>query len=211
MSQSTSSGESGTQYPSGRTLPGPTASLVSISLNLASTASSAMAAVVHVLRDGDPHAVDEFVNYLDTPALIAAINARYRNPDMRNRHIAHRVIAYPDASGQSRRSTNASQSDIALLKQAGFHVLAKKTNPYVKDRVAAFNKLIHKSGKRRYKVNVDACPHLVEGLEKQAYDKNGEPDKTSGIDHVIDAPGYFVSYKYPIVHGKARQTNLKGI
>lgn len=161
----------------------------------------AMAAVVHILRDGEPIAVDEFVGYLDTPALIAAVQKRY--PE-------NRIIAYPDASGKSRKSVNASSSDIALLRQARFMVLAHSTNPFVKDRVASLNKQIHKDGKRRYKVNVDNCPHLVEGLEKQAYNKNGEPDKTSGFDHVIDAAGYFIAYRFPIIHGKARQTNLKG-
>lgn len=166
-----------------------------------------MAAVVHVLRNGEPHAVDEFVDYLDTPALIAAIQAKYQHDGL---EIKHRIIAYPDASGKSRKSNNAAASDIAQLKQARWLVLAKSTNPFVKDRVAAFNKVIHKAGKRVYKVNIDACPHLVEGLEKQAYDKNGEPDKTSGIDHVIDAPGYFIAYRFPVIHGKARKTNLKG-
>lgn len=160
-----------------------------------------MAAVVHIMRDGEPIAVDEFVGYLDTPALIAAVQRRYED---------HRIMAYPDASGKNRKSNNAAQSDIVLLKQAKFLVLAKSTNPFVRDRVAAFNKQIHKAGERRYKIDVDACPHLVEGLEQQAYDKNGEPDKTSGVDHVIDAAGYFVAYKFPILHGKARQTNLKG-
>jgi hypothetical protein len=160
-----------------------------------------MAAIVHVMRLGDPHAVDEFINYLDTPALIKAIKARY--PE-------NRVIAYPDASGKNRDTTNAATSDIVQLRQAGFMVLAKASNPFVRDRVAAVNKLIHKDDKRRYKVNVDACPHLVEGLEKQAYDKNGEPDKSSGFDHGNDAAGYFVSYRFPILHGKARKTNLKG-
>jgi hypothetical protein len=170
-----------------------------------------MAATVHVLRDDEVHAVDEFVGYLDTPALIAGIKARYQNPQQIATHKSHRIIAYPDATGKSRKSVNASQSDIALLKQAGFMVLAKTTNPFVKDRVAAFNKLIHKGGKRLYKVNINACPHLVEGLEKQAYDKHGEPDKTTGFDHVIDGAGYFISYRFPIIHGKARKTNLSGV
>lgn len=161
-----------------------------------------MAAVVHILRDGEPIAVDEFVGYLDTPALIRAIEQRYSG---------HRIFAYPDASGKNRKSNNAAESDIVLLKQAKFLVLAKPSNPFVRDRVAAFNKMIHKAGKRVYKVNIDNCPHLVEGLEKQAYDKNGEPDKSSGVDHVIDAAGYFVAYRFPILHGRARQTNLSGV
>lgn len=160
-----------------------------------------MAAVVHVMRNGQPHAINEFTMYLDTPALIKAIQEKYPG---------HRIIAYPDASGQSRRTTNAALSDIALLRGASFLVLAKTTNPYVKDRVAAMNKQIHKDGKRAYKVNIDACPHLTECLEKQAYDKNGEPDKTSGFDHLNDAAGYFISYRFPILHGSAIQTNLTG-
>lgn len=165
-----------------------------------------MAAAVHILRDGVPHAVAEHVDLLDTPTLIATLKRAYQSGEQKCR-----IICYPDASGKSRKSVNAAVSDIALLKQAGFLVLAKSTNPFVKDRVAAMNKQIHNQNKRMYKVNVDACPYLTEGLEKQAYDKHGEPDKTSGIDHIIDAAGYFIAYRFPIVHGKARQTNLKGV
>lgn len=161
-----------------------------------------MAAIIHVFRDGDPCAVDEIVEVLDTPAMIAEIKKRY--PE-------HRIIVYPDASGKNRKSNNAAASDIALLKQARFLVLAKSTNPFVRDRVASMNKMIHKDGKRRYRINVDNCPHLVECLEKQAYDKNGEPDKTSGFDHCVDAAGYFIHYKFPILHGAAKRTNLKGV
>jgi hypothetical protein len=161
-----------------------------------------MAACVHVLRDNEPHAVDEFVNYLDTPALIRAIENRYQG---------HRIMAYPDASGKSRRSVNASESDISLLRQAKFSVLANSSNPFIKDRVAAFNKMIYKDGKRQYKINVDKCPHLTEGLEKQAYDKNGEPDKTSGLDHILDGAGYFISYRYPVAKHVATQMKLKGL
>lgn len=171
-----------------------------------------MAAIVHVFREpGEPRAVEEHVNLLDTPSLIAMLKARYQSEELKARHKAHKIIIYPDATGRNRKSNNAAASDLALLKQAGFLVLVKTTNPFVRDRIASFNKLIHKDGKRVYKVNVNACPHLVETLEKQAYDKNGEPDKTSGLDHVGDGAGYFVSYKYPILFGKARKTNLSGV
>jgi hypothetical protein len=171
-----------------------------------------MAAVVFVLRDGEPHAVDELTGILDTPAMIASIKARYEG---------HAIFVYPDASGNSRKSNNASESDIALLRAARFTVLVNSANPAVKDRVLAMNQLIcstvegvtntlgmemrgDKPVKRRLRVNVDTCPSFVEALEKQAYDKNGEPDKTSGLDHVNDAAGYFVSYKFPI-RGRAMQ------
>jgi hypothetical protein len=161
-----------------------------------------MAAVVHVLRDGDPHAVDELTGILDTPAMIAAIKGRY---------VGHAVFVYPDASGNSRKSNNASESDIALLRAARFTVLVAPSNPAVKDRVLSFNQMIHSDGRRRYRVNVDKCPGLVECLEKQAYDKNGEPDKSSGLDHENDAAGYFVFYRYPVRGRAISLTSIGGI
>lgn len=148
-----------------------------------------MSGVVFVMREGNPHAVDELTGLLDTPAMIAAIKSRF---------VGHAIYIYPDASGGGRRSNNASESDIALLRQAKFSIFAPSANPPVKDRVMAMNQMIHADGTRRLRVNADACPSFVEGLEKQAYDKNGEPDKTSGFDHVNDAAGYFMHYKFPV-------------
>jgi hypothetical protein len=52
------------------------------------------------------------------------------------------------------------------------------------------------------------CPVYVEGLEQQAYNKHGEPDKTSGLDHALDAGGYFITYKFPILKRVATVTSL---
>lgn len=149
-----------------------------------------MAAVVHVLREDSPRAVIEYCGVLDTPTMATLLQAR---------HPGHPIIVYPDASGQSRKSNNASESDLSILRAAKFSVRVNATNPRVKDRVLSLNGVIHKDGARRYLVNPDTCPQLVEGLEKQAYDKTGEPDKSSGLDHVVDAAGYFIAYRYPIV------------
>jgi hypothetical protein len=161
-----------------------------------------MSAVVFVLRDGDPHAVDELTGILDTPAMIAAIKSRYEG---------HAVFVYPDASGNSRKSNNASESDISLLRNARFTVLVAPSNPAVKDRILAMNQMIHSEGTRRLRVNVDRCPAFVEGLEKQAYDKNGEPDKTSGLDHVNDAGGYMIFYRHPVRGRTLAKLSLGGI
>lgn len=150
-----------------------------------------MSAAVHVLRGDDPHAVLEYTKVLDTPAMAALLKAR---------HPGHPIIVYPDASGQARKSNNASESDHAILRAAGFSVRVNATNPRVKDRVLAVNAMVHKDGVRRYRVNPETCPELVESLEKQAYDKHGEPDKAGGLDHIIDAAGYFIVYRYPIQH-----------
>lgn len=158
-----------------------------------------MAAVIHVLRNDNPHAVNELTGIFDTPAMIQAIKSRYNS---------HKIFIYPDASGNNRKSQNASESDIALLKQAGFNIMVNPANPAVKDRILAMNKLI---GERKYLVNPDTCPELVESLERQAYDKNGDPDKTAGFDHVLDATGYCIAYRYPIRARTIQHIRMSGI
>lgn len=150
-----------------------------------------MSAVIHVLRGDNPHAAMEITRVLDTPAMSALLKRDYPG---------HPIIVYPDASGASRKSNNASESDLAILRAAGFSVRVNAANPRVKDRVLAVNAMVHKDGARRYRVNPETCPELVESLEKQAYDKHGEPDKSGGLDHVIDAAGYFIAYRYPVQH-----------
>lgn len=161
-----------------------------------------MAAVVFVSREAWPHAVDELTGLLDTPAMIGAIKRRFPN---------HAIFVYPDASGGSRSSHNASQSDLSLLTQAGFTVLHNNANPLVKDRVLSVNRLIHVNGKRRLKVNYDTCPAFAEALEKQAYDKNGEPDKSMSLDHVIDAGGYFICYRFPVINSRVQKVRIGGV
>ncbi len=158
-----------------------------------------MAAVVHVLRGDNPHAVNELTGIFDTPAMIASIKAKYSG---------HKIFIYPDASGNNRKSQNASESDIALLKQAGFNIMVNPANPAVKDRVLSMNRLIRE---RKYMVNPDTCPELVESLERQAYDKNGDPDKTAGFDHVLDATGYCIAYRYPIRARTIQHIKMSGV
>ncbi len=150
-----------------------------------------MSAAIHVLRGDEPHAVMEHTGVLDTPAMAALLKSRYAG---------HPIIVYPDASGQARKSNNASESDHAILRAAGFAVRVNTVNPRIKDRVLSVNAMVSKEGVRRYRVNPETCPDLVEALEKQAYDKNGEPDKAGGLDHIMDAAGYFLVYRYPIQH-----------
>lgn len=161
-----------------------------------------MAGVVFVQRQGDPHAAAEVMNVLDTPAMIKAIKARFpSNP----------IFVYPDASGDSRKSQNASTSDLALLNQAGFIVLNNPSNPRVKDRVLAMNIMLDGCNRGRLFVNTDTCPLFAEALEKQAYDKNGEPDKGSGLDHPNDAGGYFIAYRFPVLDGRISKTKVGGV
>ena len=159
-----------------------------------------MAAVVHVKRDGQPYAVDEIVNGYDTPDMIRRIRERYWRYENGRYLPSCQIRIYPDASGDSRRSVNASQTDIELLRQAGFAVSVNAANPPVKDRVNAMNAMFcNAEGERRYRVNPDMCPSYVEALEQQPWGKTGEPDKTTGHDHINDAAGYFIVRDYPLI------------
>lgn len=149
-----------------------------------------MAAVVHVERNGLPIAVNELIGVYDTPAMIELLKERFPQ---------HKITVYPDASGQNRKTVNASTNDLALLRQAGFGVVVDAANPSVKDRIVAVNAaFLNAKGERRYKVNTRRCPEYTRCLEQQAYDKFGQPDKTSGTDHANDAGGYYICKRLPV-------------
>lgn len=147
---------------------------------------NAMASVIFVERQDGWHAVAELRGITDTPALIEALQSKWQE---------RTIYIYPDASGGSRKTVNASESDLSLLRKAGYKVRAKASNPPVKDRILAVNTGY---AKQRLWVNDTACPGFAESQEQQAYDKNGEPDKTSGHDHHNDAAGYFVHWAMPV-------------
>nr|WP_309504301.1 terminase family protein [uncultured Roseovarius sp.] len=147
----------------------------------------AMASVINVERDNGWHVVQELAGITDTPALVQVLQEKFAG---------HKIHIYPDASGGSRKTVNASVSDLSILRQAGFVVRARSTNPPVKDRILSVNTAYSKG---RLWVNDKACPHFAEAQEQQAYDKNGEPDKTTGHDHANDAEGYFTHWTMPVV------------
>lgn len=148
------------------------------------------AATIYVKREGGNqfHAVAELVDMYDTPEMIRIITERWKQK-------GHKIVIYPDASGGSRKTVNASVSDIAMLQQAGFEVRVNKTNPAVRDRIMSTNAAFDAG---RLFVNADACPTVARCLEQQSYDKNGEPDKSSGNDHQNDASTYPIAYEMPI-------------
>ncbi|WP_260524016.1 terminase large subunit domain-containing protein [Serratia sp. PL7] len=170
-----------------------------------------MAGIVHVLRDGQPRAVTEIINAYDTPDIIRIIKERFWFYDGNNYRKVREIYIYPDASGDSRKSSNASTTDIAQLKQAGFNVVVNDANPPVKDRINSVNAMFCNSkGERRYLVNVKRCPVYTECLEQQVWDeKTGEPDKKSGKDHANDGGGYYIIKQFPIIKPQGKVTKLR--
>lgn len=157
-----------------------------------------MASAIFVQRGENWHGVAELTGIADTPRLIETL---------RNKYAGRAIYIYPDASGGSRKTVDASTSDLQLLRAAGIHVRAKDANPPVKDRILSMNTAY---SKRRLFVNDKAMPRFSEAQEQQAYDKNGEPDKSAGHDHLNDAAGYFVHWTMPVIRPtfKARELVL---
>lgn len=154
-----------------------------------------MAAIVYVIREGEPRALHEFTEVFDTPAMILKIKEAFEG---------HSITVYPDASGKARKTNNASQSDISLLKAGGFNVTVDDANPAIKDRINSMNAMLCNTyGERRLKVNTKKCPKFTISLERQVYDEKGEPDKQGDFDHPNDAGGYTIVKLWPVTRRTA--------
>jgi len=124
-------------------------------------------------------AVDEFVKAYDTIELSRQIRERYPNNE---------IEINPDASCKNRNSSGLSDYDILISDEYNFHVNIRRKNPEILNRVRGVNKAFEDG---KYFVNLAKCPTYADALEQQAY-KNGLPDKTSGVDHILDAGTYCV-------------------
>lgn len=157
--------------------------------------------IIHVLRDGIPHAVDEIHNAFDTDEQIAYLKENYSD---------HIIKVYPDASSKNRTASNTTETDLDKLYAAGFDVMEIHVNPPIKERVFSLSAMIKNGkGERRYFVNTSMCPEYTQCLEQQIWGDNGLPDKKAGLDHKPDAAGYYIHYEFPIVQPASGVTVLK--
>lgn len=163
-----------------------------------------MTACINVIRDGLPLTLAERVKVRDTPAMAKILKEDFKDK-------GHIVRIFPDASGQNTSSKNASESDLSILRQAGFIIEVDSVNPSVKDRVNAYNAMIlNGEGRRRWLINTDLCPTTTEALEQQVWAPSGDPDKKSGHDHPNDANGYFIVKRYPIQSKQLQKVQIGG-
>jgi len=154
-----------------------------------------MSAVITHIRNGKIEIIDEIYGVDDTPAMIEEIMKK---------DIGGNIFIYPDASGKNTKSSDASISDIILLRKARFIVKAKLKNPRVKDRVLSVNAMFNQN---RIAID-DKCENLISNLNQQVYNKKGEPDKESGQDHMLDALGYLVYFLFPIKKKEFTQVDI---
>jgi hypothetical protein len=141
----------------------------------------------------------EFKGHPDTETLGIAIKAKYKDK-------GHRVICYPDPSGNSRKtSAPVGVTDFSILRSMGFTVLARDAAPKIVDSVASVNKHFKTAaGEVNAYVNPQ-CQGVIESLEKTVWvDNNPDTatiDKSAGIEHYSDGIRYFFEYKFPVRSG----------
>jgi hypothetical protein len=159
-----------------------------------------MSAVIGVRLGNHLLLIDEVSGAHDTDALGQEIRRRFPN---------NRIYIYPDASGGA-RSTNASQTDIQILETYGFINQSPRSNPPIRDRVAAVQAVLE-NGKGEVRLQVvSSCKRTIECLELQSYTERGEPDKDAGYDHMNDALGYLVWREFNPLHQRAgRGTGIR--
>jgi hypothetical protein len=118
-----------------------------------------MSAVIAVRLNDKLIVIDEVSGSHDTDTLAQEIKRRYAD---------RRIYVYPDASGGN-RSTNASQTDIQILETYGFSNQSGRSNPPVRDRVAAVQAVLE-NGKEQVRLQITKnCTRTIECLELQSY------------------------------------------
>ena len=148
-----------------------------------------MSAVIGIKAGDQLHIVDE----LELPNS----NTQETAQEIKRRYPNHDIKVYPDPSGKARKTSASGQTDFTLLSQAGFRVIAPRKAPAVHDRVNEVQAALMSANKTTRLYINPRCESLIRCLEGQAY-RNGEPDKTAGLDHMPDALGYLIHSIFPI-------------
>ncbi len=103
-----------------------------------------------------------------------------------------------DATG-SKKTSNASQSDLDILSDAGVSLLNGQSNPHIQDSVLSVN---HAFRTEELFIDVVKCPELAKAVEQLAYDEvTGKPEKFMGpatIDDYTDALRYLIWALKPV-------------
>lgn len=159
-------------------------------------------AVISVIQNDLVYVIKE-VKADDTPSLIKELQTKYGHWTMREGGIR----IYPDVNARKGSQEGALSSLTQLQEAFNTTCIMNGNNPGImNERVPAVNALFMTQKMvgpnqyvphRRAFVNMEECPVLARGLLQQGF-KNGKPDKDSGLDHCLDAFGYFVFHKYPV-------------
>ena len=155
-----------------------------------------MTAAISVIERGSIYFFDEIVEPGSNTEEVAKL--------IRKKYPEATVYVYPDPTGH-RGQTNApvGQTDFSILRKNGFIVCAPGHAYPSKDKWNSVNAaLLNAEGKRRVFVAKNRCAHLKKAWEGFTFKENGDPDKSSGLDHISDAAAYLICYRLPFNGGQ---------
>ena len=145
------------------------------------------------IRGDQAHCINEFKGLPDTETLAHVLRETYKG---------HKLIAYPDPSGNSRKtSAVVGRTDFSILRNAGISVVAPKAAPSIRASALAVNRML-KSADGTVRVFVHPrCKEVTRSLERtQWLDNNPDLaviDKRMGVEHFSDGIRYFFSSRFP--------------
>ena len=152
-------------------------------------------AVVMLQNRDTLHVVDEIIMHNS--------NTNEMCTEIRNRYgFTNQIFVYPDASGSQRKTSAGGLTDHIILHNAGFKVRSPKTNPAVKDAIAAVNsRLCNTNGERKLFID-PKCKYTIESFNKFSFKPGTRvPDKPGGdkdFSHMFDALKYAVWQLFPL-------------
>lgn len=152
-----------------------------------------MTAVISVFENKNIYIFDEIVeSNSNTTELSKTLKRKYPQAD---------IYVYPDPTGDKNQTNGViGLTDLEILRRAGFTVCAPRKRYSTKDKFNTVNlALLNAKGERRVFVSEGTCPMLKKAWEGYSRKPNGEPDKSSGLDHISDAAAYLICYKMPYV------------
>ena len=150
-----------------------------------------MSAVISELKGNNIYVYDEIVIYSsNTDEMVQEIKNRFKD-----RHI----FIYPDPASKQRKTSAGGVTDLAILKNAGFHLRVRNNHPLIRDRINAVNTKLKNGVGDRTLFIAKNCKTMLKSIERQIY-KEGTtvPDKDNNYDHMNDALGYLVEYLFPV-------------
>ncbi len=109
------------------------------------------------------------------------------------------IEIYPDPSGNN-RSHGRGETALDIFRARGFaRIYHRKKHPFVQDRINSVNsKLYSASGAVTLRIN-ETCRNVIDAFEQVIYKEGStEVDKSLNKEHVADALGYAIEYRYPI-------------
>lgn len=119
------------------------------------------------------------------------------------RYPGQKGVVHPDPSGCARKtSAPVGQTDHTIIRQFGWEVYALKPYPVI-DRINSVNAMFRNANGERRIVIDRKCTKLIRALEGLTFKEGTHlPDKSSGLDHIVDALGYLIMGVFPMLKDK---------